>query len=64
MDLIGRVGLARLLLAGGDHVAAHVESIVVGSVLRRAYALVGRIRLLHVAIFHSFFSVDRNRGGL
>ena len=41
--------------------AAHVESVVVGSILGRAHALVRRVWLREVAIFHSLFGVDGNR---
>ena len=64
MHLIGRVGLTWLLLAGRDHVAAHVESVVVGSILGRAHALVRRVWLREVASFHSLFGVDGNRSWL
>ena len=64
MDLIGRVSLTWLLLASRDHVAAHVQSVVVGSILGRAYALVRRVWLRQVAIFHSFFGVDGDRSWL
>ena len=64
MHLIGRVGLTWLLLAGRDHVAAHVESVVVGSILGWAHALVRWVWLREVASFHSLFGVDGNRSWL
>ena len=41
--------------------AAHVESVVVGSILGWAHALVRRVWLREVASFHSLFGVDGNR---
>ena len=64
MHLIGRVGLTRLLLAGRDHVAAHIQSVVVASILGRAHALVCWVLLRDVAIFHSLFGINGNRGWL
>ena len=44
--------------------AAHVESVVVGSILGWAHALVRRVWLREVASFHSLFGVDGNRSWL
>ena len=58
VHLIGRVGLD-WLLACRDHMAAHVESVMVRSVLRRADTLICWVCLLHqCSIFHSLFGID------
>lgn len=58
IHLVGRAGLD-WLLACRDHMAAHVESVMVRSVLRRADTLVCWVCLLHqCSIFHSFFGID------
>ena len=59
--LVGRIGLY-WLLACRDHVAAHVQSVVVSPVFRRSNALIRWVGLLDQgSVFHSFFGVDGYR---